>query len=166
MAPHLVDCCISSWSRHHGLVVVVSLSWFCHRGLVVVAIVIIPVVSIIVSITFVVTVIINCRCRRRLRTAMGVAVVVALQRWRRSNGGGGTAMVVDRSHCRVRCHRIELYSVFVYQIDIPCSFLRRPHTDRFPEGVPKKLWRNRNHDSSKKMPQERKKQESGGFLQE
>jgi hypothetical protein len=34
-------------------------------------------------------------------TAMGVAVVVAAQQWQRSNGGGSTAMMVDRSHCRV-----------------------------------------------------------------
>jgi hypothetical protein len=33
--------------------------------------------------------------------AMGVAVVVMAQQWRHSNGGGGTAMVVDRSHRRV-----------------------------------------------------------------
>ncbi len=33
--------------------------------------------------------------------AMGVAVVVAVKQWRCSNGGGSTAMVVDRSHCRV-----------------------------------------------------------------
>jgi hypothetical protein len=39
---------------------------------------------------------------------MEVAVVVAAQRWRCSNGGGGAAMVVDRSHRRVSYHR-ELY---------------------------------------------------------
>jgi hypothetical protein len=52
---------------------------------------------------------------------------MAAQQWRRSNGGGGAAMVVDRSHRRVWYHRIVPYSVFVYQIDILRSFLRRPH---------------------------------------
>jgi hypothetical protein len=36
-------------------------------------------------------------------------------------------------------HRIVSYSVFVEQIDILCSFLHRPHTDRFPDDVPKKV---------------------------
>ncbi len=39
---------------------------------------------------------------------------------------------------------------FVYQIHFVCSFLRRPHTDRFPDDVLKKLRRNRNRDSCKK----------------
>ncbi len=91
----------------------VSLLWSCCCGLIVVAIVIVAVISIVVSVAFVVAVIIDCHCHRCLRTAMGVAVVVAAQQWRRSNGGGVTAMVVDRSHCRVQYHRIVSYSVFV-----------------------------------------------------
>ncbi len=39
---------------------------------------------------------------------------------------------------------------FVYQIHFLHSFLRRPHTDRFPDDVLKKLWRNRNCDSCEK----------------
>ncbi len=70
---------------------------------------------------------------------MGVAVVVAAQQWRRSNVGGGAAMVVDRSHRRVWYHRIVSYSVFVKQIDILHGFLHRPHTDRFPDDVLKKV---------------------------
>ena len=46
------------------------------------------------------------------------------------------------------------------------GYVRRPGTDRIPEGVPKKFLRNRNRDSCEKVPQERKTQESGGFLQE
>ncbi len=83
-------------------------------------------------------------------TAMGVTMVVAVQQWRRSNGEGGAAMVVYRNHRRVWYHRIVLYSVFVKQIDILHSFLRRPHTDRFPDDVQKKLRRNRNRDSCEK----------------
>jgi hypothetical protein len=101
MAPHLVDCCILSWSRRHGIIMVVLSLWSRHRGLLVVAIVIVPVVLVVISVAFVVTVIIDCRCRHCTRAAMGVAVVVASQQWRRSNCGGGAAMVVDRSHCRV-----------------------------------------------------------------
>ena len=50
---------------------------------------------------------------------------------------------------------------FFSQIHFPRSILGEPHTDRFPDVVPKKLQRNKNHVSC-----ERKKQESGGFLQE
>ncbi len=50
----------------------------------------------------------------------------------------------------VEYHRIVSYSVFVSQVDILCSFLRRSHTDRFPDDVPKKLTRNRNRDSGEK----------------
>ncbi len=100
-------------------------SWSRCCGLIVVAIVIAAVVSVVVSVAFVVAVVINC-CR----------------------------------HCCLHCcwwteaiveyYGIVSYSVFVYQIDSQCSFLCRPHTDRFPEGVPKILWRNRNHDSCEK----------------
>ena len=34
------------------------------------------------------------------------------------------------------------------------SILRRPHTDRIPEGVPKKFQRNRNRDSCEKSATE------------
>jgi hypothetical protein len=63
-------------------------------------------------------------------------------------------------------HRIVLYSVFVEQIDILRSFLWWPHTDRFPDDVPKKLRRNRNRDSCEKSTTGAEKPESGGFLQE
>ena len=46
--------------------------------------------------------------------------------------------------------RIVSYSVFVKQIDILRSFLRRPQTDRFPDDIPKKLRWNRNRDSCEK----------------
>jgi hypothetical protein len=93
-----------------GLVVMVLLSWSCHRGLVVIAIVIIAVVSVVVSNTFVVTVVIDRHCHHCLHchsllsplwrrsnggTAMGAAMaekVVAQQwQWRCSNGDGSAA---------------------------------------------------------------------------
>ncbi len=80
--------------------------------------------------------------------AMGVAVVVA-----NSNGGAATVEAVQQwwwTEAIVEYHRIVSYSVFVYQIDILHSFLRRPHTDRFPDDVLKKLRRNRNLDSCEK----------------
>jgi hypothetical protein len=43
-----------------------------------------------------------------------------------------------------------LLRFFVYQIHFLRSFLCRPHTDRFPDVVLKKLWRNRNRDSCEK----------------
>jgi hypothetical protein len=48
------------------------------------------------------------------------------------------------------------------------GYVRRPGTDRIPEGVKKKLRRNRNPDSCScgKSATGTKKQESGGFLQE
>ncbi len=94
----------------------VSLSWSCCCGLVIVAIVIVAVVSIVISIAFVFAVVIDHCCRRRLhcrrllspswRRSNGGAVmgavmaekVVAQQwRWRRSDGNGGaaTAMAVQ-----------------------------------------------------------------------
>ncbi len=100
----------------------VSLLWSCHRGLVIIAIVIVAIVSIVISIAFVVTVAIDCRrrhclhCRRLLSpfwwrsnggAAMGTAIaekVVAQQwQWQRSNGDGGaaTAMAVQQ---RLRRH--------------------------------------------------------------
>jgi hypothetical protein len=33
---------------------------------------------------------------------------------------------------------------------ILCSFLCKPHTDRFPDGVKKKLWQKSNRDSCEK----------------
>jgi hypothetical protein len=39
---------------------------------------------------------------------------------------------------------------FFYQIHFLRSILRRPNTDRIPEGVPKKFRRNRNCDSCEK----------------
>jgi hypothetical protein len=100
-----------------GLVVMVSLSWSCRRGLVIVAIVILAIASIVVSIAFVVTVTIDCcrrhclHCHRLLSpfwwrsnggAAMGAAmaekVVAQRWRWQRSDGNGGaaTAMAVQR----------------------------------------------------------------------
>jgi hypothetical protein len=67
------------------------------------------------------------------RSYGGAAMVEAAQRW------WWTEAIVE--------YRIVSYSVFVYQIDILRSFLRRPHTDRFPDDVLKKNRRNRNHDS-------------------
>jgi hypothetical protein len=55
-----------------------------------------------------------------------------------------------RTEAIIEYHRIALYSIFVKQIDILPSFLRKPHTDRFPDDVLKKLWRNRNRDSCEK----------------
>ncbi len=89
--------------------------------------------------------------------------------WRRSNGVAAMVEAAQQwwwTEAIVMYHRIVSYSVFVYHIDILRSFLRRPHTDKFPDDVPKKLRRNRNRDSCEKAPQERKTQESGGFLQE
>ena len=45
---------------------------------------------------------------------------------------------------------VEYLRFFVYQIHFLRSFLRRPHTDRFPDDVLKKLRRNRNRDSCEK----------------
>ncbi len=45
---------------------------------------------------------------------------------------------------------VEYLRFFVYQIYFLRSFLRRPHTDRFPDDVLKKLRRNRNRDSCEK----------------
>ena len=56
--------------------------------------------------------------------------------------------------------------VFFLQIHFLRSILPRTHTDRFPDDVLKKLRQNRNCVSCEKTPQERKKQESQGFLQE
>ncbi len=72
-----------------------------------------------------------------------------------SNSDGSAAMVEAAqqwwlTEAIIEYHRIVSYFVFVYQIDILCSFLRRPHTDRFPDDVLKKLWRSRNRDSCKK----------------
>ena len=44
--------------------------------------------------------------------------------------------------------------IFFYQIHFLRSILRRPHTDRIPEGVPKKVRRNRKRDSCEIVPQE------------
>jgi hypothetical protein len=62
----------------------VLLLWSCCHGLVIVAIVIIAVVSIVISIAFVVTVVIDRHCRRRLLSPL----------WQCSNGGAamGAAM--------------------------------------------------------------------------
>ncbi len=73
-------------------------------------------------------------------------MVVAAQRWGRSNGGE-VAQQWWWTEIIVEYHRIVSYSVFVQQIDILHSFLRRPHTDRFPDDVLKKLRQNRNCDS-------------------
>jgi hypothetical protein len=91
--------------------------------------------------------------------AMGVAVVVAVQQWgwqwwwRRSDGGAAMVEAMQQwwwTEAIVEYHRIVSYSVFVYQIDILRSFLRRPHTDRFPDDILKKLRRNSNPDSCEK----------------
>ncbi len=67
----------------------VSLLWSCHHGLVVVAIVIVAVVSILVSIAFVVSIVINHCCRHRLHCHCLLSLL-----WRRSDGGAamGAAM--------------------------------------------------------------------------
>jgi hypothetical protein len=52
------------------------------------------------------------------------------------------------SYRRVSLRRVLM--VFVQQIYFLRCFLRRPHTDRFPDDVPKKLRRNRNRDSCEK----------------
>ncbi len=95
---------------------------------------------------------------------MGVAVVVA-------NSDGSAAMVEAAqqwwwTEAIIEYHRIVSYSVFVYQIDILCSFLSRPHTYRFPDDVQKSYGGTGIVIPVKKAPQERKKQESEGFLQE
>jgi hypothetical protein len=92
----------------------VLLLWSCHCGLVGIAIVIVAIVSIVISIAFVVAVVIHHRrlnCCRLLSplwqcsnggTAMGAAIaekVVAQQwQWKCSNGDGSaaTAMVVQQ----------------------------------------------------------------------
>jgi hypothetical protein len=98
----VVSCC--------GLVVMVLVLWSCCRGLVVVAIVIVAVVSITVSITFVFAAVIDRHCCHLLHcclhlspswqhsnggAAMGAAMtekVVAQQwQWRCSNGNDGAA---------------------------------------------------------------------------
>jgi hypothetical protein len=95
----------------------VSLLWSCCRGLVVVAIVIVALVSIVISIAFVVAVLID-HCHRRhlhccrllypswrrsnggaeMGTAMAEKVVAQRWQWRRSDGNGSaaTAMAVQR----------------------------------------------------------------------
>jgi hypothetical protein len=97
----------------YGIIVMVSLSWSCHRGLVAIAIVIITIVSIVVSIAFVVAVIINRRHRHRLHcrrllyplwrrsnggaemgAAMAEKVVAQQWQWQCSNGNGGAAMAM------------------------------------------------------------------------
>ncbi len=75
------------------------------------------------------------------------------QWWRRSDGGAAMVEAAQRwwwTEAIVEYHRIALFSVFVSQIDILRSFLCKPHTDRFPDDVLKKLRRNRNHDSCEK----------------
>jgi hypothetical protein len=88
----------------------VLLSWSCHHGLIVIAIVIVAIVSIVVSIAFVVTIVINHHHRRCLHchpllslswrcsnggaemgTAMAEKVVAQQWQWQRSNGNGGAA---------------------------------------------------------------------------
>ena len=54
----------------------------------------------------------------------------------------------------------------VLQIHFLRSILRRPHTDRISEGVKKSYSGTGILIPVKKVPQERKTQESGGFLQE
>jgi hypothetical protein len=85
---------------------------------------------------------------------MGVAVVVAAQQWRRSNDGGGAAMVVDRSHRRV--NKLISYVAF-YVGPIQTGFLMTFRKSYGGTGIVIPV---------KEAPQERKKQESGGFLQE
>jgi hypothetical protein len=98
------------------------------------------------------------RCSNSLGGA-ATAFLMAAQQWgwqwwwRRSNGGAAMVEAAQQwwwTEAIIEYHRIESYSVFVKQIDILCSFLWWPHTDRFPDEVPKKLQRDRNYDSCKK----------------
>ena len=86
--------------------------------------------------------------------ALGVAVVVAAQQWQRSNGGGGAAMVVDRSHRRVR--KLISYVAF-YVGPIQTGFLMMFQKSYGGTGIVIPV---------KKTPQEWKMQESRGFLEE
>ena len=54
----------------------------------------------------------------------------------------------------------------ILQIHFLCSILRRPHTDRISEGVKTSYGGTGILIPVKKVPQEQKTQESGGFLQE
>jgi hypothetical protein len=67
----------------------VSLSWSCCCGLIVIAIVIVAIVSIVISIAFVVSVAIDCHRRCRLHCCHLLSLL-----WWRSNGGAamGAAM--------------------------------------------------------------------------
>jgi hypothetical protein len=56
--------------------------------------------------------------------------------------------------------------VIFYQIHFLRSILRRPHSDRIPEGVRKSSGGTGIVIPVKKVPQEQKIQESRGFLQE
>jgi hypothetical protein len=70
--------------------------------------------------------------------------------WRSTEHGGQLAVSCVSQN---RVEKVCTYSTlgfFVYQIHFLRSFLRRPHTDRFPDDVLKKLRQNRNRDSCKK----------------
>ncbi len=45
---------------------------------------------------------------------------------------------------------LEVRTRWIVLFKILCSFLRKPHTDRFPDGVQKKLWQNSNRDFCEK----------------
>jgi hypothetical protein len=73
----------------------------------------------------------------------------------RGSGGNSSAW---------QCLRRVLRVCFFSQIYFLRSFLRKPHTDSFPDDLPEKLRRKRNRVSFEKTPQEWKKQESGEFF--
>jgi hypothetical protein len=97
---------------------------------------------------------------------MGVAVVVAAQQWRHSNGGGDAAMVVDRSHHRVSTMELYCTLFLSYKLISYVAFYVGPTQTGFLMTFQKSYGGTGIVIPVKKNPQERKMQESGGFLQE
>ncbi len=88
--------------------------------------------------------------------ATAVAVAAAAEAWRQRGGGGqlgGNGGSLARACCWWRQQRGghvgsgKMDKVLFKALRL---YLRRPHTDRISEGVPKKLRRNRNRDSCEK----------------
>jgi hypothetical protein len=102
------------------------------------------------------------RLRRRSNDNGGGGAAMAVQ-----DGGGSAVMVVDRSHHRVWYH-IELYRALFLSNKLISyvAFYVGPIQTGFLMTLRKSYGRTGIMIPVKKAPQERRKQESGGFLQE
>jgi len=87
-------------------------------------------------------------------TATATAATTAVASWWYGSGGIRGSGSYDSTY------------YVILQIHFLCSILRRPHTDRISEGVKKSYGGTGILIPVKKVPQEQKTQESGGFLQE